>query len=703
MQDPKKALKPSDLNAKFQDSKSILTDHLSESRTNVNLFVGLHFSKKTKTNLSRAVSQSANDSETKIRVTKNHTNTICKYIINSILGLAPSGAIVPNNPSEIQDQKSAELHGAVWEDFSNRNKFKDHVRKWAHDYVVIGEVWINQFWDDSKGRLLGMEQTVDPVTGEVTGEKAVHEGDVVLERVWSWDVRMDTGAKSHDEAEWIGYEKMVSQDKIIKTFGDTEEIRRACKSDMDETYSIFDTQKADYKNEKGKVLLRQMYWRPCYQYPRGYFAYFTKDIILAEGELPTDKDGNVFFPLKHVGFDEIPTSPRSASVIRVIRPDQVEVNRCASSIAQIQATCGMDKMIIPVGGEVSADTTKAGIRMIKVPGGKASADYIQGRSGEQFLNTMTGAISEMYRKTGVPEVFDAKTQDTDILASLYKDERQSVQFSMYAEKFGDFIRDIMMETLRLKKAYMRDDAFVAAVGKSERINIPEFRAAADLGFQIKIEAQTGNLQSRYGKHIALTNVLQYIGTNLDKNTTGMLMKQLPFLNSEEIFSDYTLQYETARNIMLALDRGEVPDIVTSGEPEYFFKQLEMRKYKADFQFLPFQVQNNYLAQIEQYKALYNQNLAEVQRAKDGFIPADGPTVPVEGMYEIVQGSNGQGKQQRVQVPQSSIKWLIEQLQAQKIAFGQIETLTLGQQAEMAGSFNNQQGTEMPEGPVNGSF
>ena len=114
----------------------------------------------------------------------------------------------------------------------------------------------------------------------------------------------------------------------------------------------------------------------------------------------------------------------------------------------------------------------------------------------------------------------------------------------------------------------------------------------------------------------------------------------------------------------------------------------------------FQVQNNYQQQIEAYKQLYNQNLQEIQRAKDGFIPAEGPSVPVEGMYETVMGSNGQAKSQRVQIPQSSIKWLIEQLQAQKIGFGQIQSLPQGQQASMAQAYN--QGTEMPEGQVNGN-
>ncbi len=687
--------KASDLNSKFSDSKSQLTEHLAECRTNVNLFIGNHFQKKL-SRLSRTIDKSGAESDVKIRVTKNHTNTICKFIINSILGQAPTGVILPKNATEMSDQKSAELHKAVWEDYKTRNKFKEHVRRWAHDFVINGEVYINQFWDDSKGKKIGEEPITDSVTGEQTGTRPIFEGDVVLERIYPWDLRLDTGAKSFEEAEWVGYEKMVSQDAIKRTFGDTEETKKACRSDVDETYKVFDGSSGEYKDTKGKVLLRQIYFRPCMEHPQGYFVFFTKDAILHEGELPTD-----VFPIKCLLLDEIPTSPRGSSVIRMIRPDQMEVNRCASAIALTQMTVGFDKMIVPTGGEVDASVSKAGIRLLKVPGGKANAEVVPGRSGDQFLATMQAAISEMYQKTGVPEAFEEKGADTDMLASLYKNSRQKMRFSLYSDKFGDFICDVIMDTLRLKKLYMRDEQFVAAVGKAEQVNIPEFRATPDLGFQVKIEQSTEDLESRYGKHLSLTGIMQYIGTGLDKNTTGMILKQLPFLNSEEMSAEYTMEYDTCRNIMLALDRGEQPDIVQAGSPDYFYKQLEMRKYKPDFRFLPFQAQQAYEQSIAAYKELYNTNLTEIQRAQQGFIPYDGPTVPVDGMYETVTGSNGQSKSSRLQLPLSSLNWLVEHLQAQKIGFGNIQTLPQGQQADMAGSFNSQ-GAEMPEGPVNGN-
>lgn len=690
----KKELSVSDLNKQFEDSKSVINEHLAEARTNVNLFVGNHFQKKG-SRLSRSLDNLTDDKDVKIRVTKNHTNTICKYIINSILNQAPTGAILPKNPGEIQDQKSAEIHASIIEDYKIQNRFKAQVRRWAENYVTVGELFLNIFWDDNKGNLLGHEEVRDERTGEVTGTRPIFEGDAVTELVYAWDMRMDPGAKTFDEACWVGYEKMVDQNIILKLFGDTEENRKACKSDMDETYKVFDSTAVQYQDAKNRVLLRQCYYRPSTDYPDGYYVFFTKETIFAEGPLPKDRNGRVFFPIKYLGFDELPTSPRSISIIRQIRPDQMEVNRCASAIALTQMTMGFDKMIAPTGGEVDAGSMKAGVRVFRVPGGKQSADIIPGRSGEQFLNTMNSAISEMYRKTGVPENFDEKAADTDILASLYKNMRQKTRFSLYADKFGDFLVEIIEEVLRLKKAYMRDETFARVVGKDNLINIDEFRAMDDLGYQIKVEPATEDLESRFGKHIALTNTMQYLGQNLDQNTIGMLLKNLPFNNGEEIYSKFTIDYENARNILLALDRGEFPEVTTIEKPEYILAELNHRRRKPDFKFLDPRIQMNYLKQIEQYQAIYNQNLMTIQQAQAGFIPSDGPTVPVDGVYETVIGSNGQPKTQRVQLPLAAINDLIQKLQAQGNAFGNIQTLPLGQQAEMAQSFLEQSGLQPP--------
>lgn len=680
----KDKLSVSEIKRLFEESKTQSAEHLAELRSFNNLFQGNHFN-KTNSRLSRTLNEMPNTEEVKARVTKNHINTISKYIINSILSLAPTGVITPKNPSEIQDQKSAEIHGMIFSDFKGRNKLNTKIRSWVHDYVVSGECFLNLFWDDNVGIKIFPSPFYDQLGNEVQ-EPPFFEGDVVIERIFPWDVRMDVGAKSFDEASWVGYEKMVDGDVLKKSFGNHPDIDKAIKADSDDTYKVFQASTGTYKEAKGKVLLRQIYYRPCSDYPNGLYMFMTKEIELARGELPVDKSGNVFFPIKYLGFDEIPTCARSTSCIKQIRQEQYIVNQCASNIMQTQMTVGFDKLLVPAGGEISAGTHKAGIRIIRVPGGKQNADYIPGRSGDQFLATMTQNISEMYTKLGVPENWDEKNQDMDIMASLYKNMRQKTRFSLYAEKFSEFLCDVIETSLRLKKSYMRDETFFRVTGKSEYANIAEFRSLDDLGYQIKVEGGTEDLESRFGRYMALTQTMQYLGNNLDKNAIGMIMKNLPFNNNEEIGSKYTQGYENARNIMLALDRGEMPQIIQTGEPLYFSEELEHRMLKPDFRYLTEQIKQAYTQQAQAYRDLYTQNMQQVQMAQSGFIPADGPTVPVDGMYESSPGPNGEMKTKRVQVPQAAIEWVIEKLKSQGQAFGNVESLPMGQQAQVASQY-----------------
>jgi hypothetical protein len=674
----------SDLKRLFEESKTQLGDHLADTRTNNNLFQGNHFQKRN-AKISRHLEGNGTSEDIKIRITKNHINTVCKYIINSILHGAPTGVIGPKNPSELQDQKSAEIHKMVFEDYKYQNKLNAQIRSWVHDYVVSGEVFLNVFWDDNMGLKIRPPVQYDLNGMPVQGEP-FFEGDVECDRIYPWDVRQDPGAKTFATCKWIGYEKMVDKDAIKKLAPDHADLDQALKDDLDETYKVFEASTGTYKEAKGKVLLRQIYYRPCSEYPNGKFVFFTKDIILIEGELPVDQNGNVFFPIKYVGFDEIPTSARSSSVIKQVRSEQMEINRCASAIAHTQMTVGYDKLIVPTGGEVEAGATKAGVRIFKVPGGKQSSDFIQGRSGDQFLGTLQQNITELYNKLGVPENWDEKSPDTDMMAMLYKNMRQKTRFSLYSEKFSEFLIDVIITILKLKKAYMRDETFFRVTGKSEYQNIAEFRSLDDLGYQVKVEAGTEDLESKFGRFMSLTNILQYVGTNMDDNTKGMILRNLPFANGEEITSKLTMQYDNAKNIMLALDRGEATDLMQTGDPLYFAEQLENRKNKPDYRYLNQNIKSLYEQHIQAYQQMYADKAKQVQLAQSGFIPADGPTVPVDGMYETTMGPDGVQKTKRVQLPQASLVWLGEKLKSQGSVLGNIQSLDLSQQASIANQY-----------------
>ena len=79
---------------------------------------------------------------------------------------------------------------------------------------------------------------------------------------------------------------------------------------------------------------------------------------------------------------------------------------------------------------------------------------------------------------------------------------------------------------------------------------------------------------------------------MDKEDIGKIIRAMPFVNEDEVFDDVTMDYDTANNIILALDRGERPEPHSGENHKYMIKRLFSRTMKADFQFLPDEVKED---------------------------------------------------------------------------------------------------------------
>jgi hypothetical protein len=61
---------------------------------------------------------------------------------------------------------------------------------------------------------------------------------------------------------------------------------------------------------------------------------------------------------------------------------------------------------------------------------------------------------------------------------------------------------------------------IPAIGKSEYINIPEFKNADDLCHRIKVQARADDIESQMGKQLTLNHFLQYAGSNISGAKTS---------------------------------------------------------------------------------------------------------------------------------------------------------------------------------------
>lgn len=696
------------LNSYYTDGDSADQPIFAEQRSSILLVAGDHYNNKTSSFYKRLRDARSLNDEQKLRITKNHVRKICQIYANNIISMNPGVGFTPKDETSMHDQKVAELHQSVWEDARQRYDLDDKMDDWADNFVQIGEVIVKIFFDPSLGPVKGYEPQVDEETGNPMfsdfGEmipdeaKPVVPGEFVFEDVYGFNLLRPPECKDLRKAEWLCIRKMANQNELKRRFKNNPDIQKMIVTSQDETYVIFDALGGGYKKSSKQTMIREYYFRPSLLFPEGYYYITTKEGILAEGTLPGG-----LFPIVIACFDKVQTTPRGRSPVKTMRPYQAEINRCASKIAEHQITLGDDKLITRNGSQVSSGVSLPGVRTISVTG--LDPTILPGRDGSQYLASLNSNINELYSVMMVAEDSEMKdTQGVDPYVLLFRSARQKKKFQRYIKRFEKFLVEIVKLYLSLAKTHMPDDAVVWAVGKNEQVNIPEFRALPDTCYEVNIEAQADDIETKLGKQLVLNHALQYVGPQMERDDIGKLLRQMPFANVDETMDDFTMDYDMAKNDMLALDRGEQPAVAQTDNHVYMIRKLRNRISKPDYRYLPPAIQNNYNQKIDVHEQFEAANKMAIQRAEQGFIPTGGYLVGCD--FYVKDPSDATGvKTRRARVPYAAVEWLINQLQAQGQSEDSFNQMDQGAQAQIsnkmvqqgAGQQPSQQQPQMPNG------
>ncbi len=682
------------LNGYYTDADSCDQNIFAEMRSNVLLASGDQYMRKSNAFFRRLRDNRDLSNEQKLRLVKNHVQKICKLYANNILSMNPGVGFMPKDENSLHDQKVAELHQSVWQDAIERYGIHEKMDDWCDSFIQIGEVAVKLFYDPNLGNMKGYEAQTDPETGNpaldefggpVADEnKPMFEGEFVFEEIYGFNLLRPPECKDMKKAEWIGIRKMTDKQELLRRFKGNPDLMGKIRSDSDETYQIFDMLSGGYKKTNKQTMIREYYFRPSLLFPQGYFYITTKDGILSEGELPGG-----LFPIIFTAFDKVQTTPRGRSPIKTMRPYQAEINRSASKMAEHQITLGDDKLLIQNGTKVSGGTNLPGIRSVNYTG--TAPTILAGRDGSQYLNYMTSQITELYQVMMVAEdAAETNPGKLDPYILLFRSAKQKKKFQRYIARFEKFLIELVHLYLRLAKIHMPDDAVVWAVGKNERVNISEFRELPDTCYEIKIEAQADDIETKLGKQIVMNHALQYIGPQLKPDDIGKIMKQMPFANFDASFDDLTIDFDSSVNDMLALDRGERPPINQYDNHVYCIKRLTARMRKADFKFLDQAIQKNYADKVAAHQQMEAKNQEAIKRAEQGFIPTGGYLVTCDFYVKDPADATGL-KTRRARIPYQAMEWLMKQMEAQGQSQESLSDMNVGAKAQMADMMLSQNG------------
>jgi len=663
----------------------------AEMRSNLLLVSGDHYNKRGSRFWNRIRSTKELTDSQRLRLTKNHVATICGIITGNILSNAPNVTCIPNNEDEIQDQKTAELNKAVWDHHKKLLNFRGRVRQFGENFVQFGEVHAKMFWDTYKGDIIGYDQQTDELGEGMYSDdssptpdknKPVYSGQLCVEEVYGFNLLRCPTSQTMDESPYYIVRKMVEKSVVKELLKGNDKARGMYSTILDNeenTYLVFDGESASYEKQTDRILVREHYYRPCMLYPEGYYFLATRDVVLAEGPLPYG-----IWPFASCGFNKIPTSARCRSPIKQMRPYQIEINRSASAIATAQVTLGDDKLILPNGSRISDAGKLPGVRGISVAGG-ADPKILAGRSGDQYLPYMQSQIRELYEVMNVYESEKSRDGKMDSYALLYSSMRNKKKFKKYCEEFEDFVKRIAEISLDLLKEYLEEYHIIPMIGKSEMVNVEEFKHSEKNRFRFDIKAISDDADTMLGKQLAINHTLQYVGNNLEKNDIGKMVRAMPFMNYEEAYGDLTLDYDMSKNDMLAMERGEQPIYGPYDNHTYLVSRATNRMKKPDFRSLDQQIQQIYHRYVQEHEQKEVDVQLKIQRAQSGYIPTDGPLVKVD-MYI----NDSEGETVRARLPQRAIEWLTKQLEAQGTGQEKLEQLNDGVKAEMGDLMNQRQ-------------
>lgn len=658
-----------DLNKLYSEADTALNSHFAEIRSNILLDIGYHHPRRDRFSNARGPYFRYQKNRTQVNITKNHIQNITKFIRNSIQNRAPGGAILPQNPKELSDQKSAELNLSVYECLKDKNDLDDFYSKLIHDFVVCGETYAKVFYDEKGGKFLGYESELDE-QGRPIGEPVPQwEGGIVYEKLNPYNLLTDPEADSKREVKWECYRKLIPREILEKKYAGDESKLKAISGGADNDHQWFDGTTGVYSDVKDGVQVREFYFKPGMEFPNGYFYFATDSGILEEGELP---DGFCIFTSL---YDESPANPRAYSPVKYCKPFQSEINRCAGAIIKESIVLGHSTVLYSAGSKLTTASIGNGLKGLQYTG--ALPTVIPGRDGAQYEEYMSRITEEMYRIAQVPRHDEQKNSGSDAFSMLFRTMRDKMAFSLYGEKIEKLIIEIIDHSLKLARRYYPDDKVIPIVGKREAVNIAEFRDSSPDQYKIKVVPRTDDFAQMMGKSLQIGQALQYMGSSLEPEMAAELVRQMPFLNEEPILGDMLVKKDQADAVILSLDRGEQPFFFETADHEYMLTRLTRRMNEADFPLLDQKTQMGFQVQIEKHTKSMSAQQEEAARAAAGFIPSGGGLVSADFYV-----SSPEGKQHRVRLPYESVDWLVKKLNEQGSSVDKIGELPLSAQATL---------------------
>jgi hypothetical protein len=178
-----------------------------------------------------------------------------------------------------------------------------------------------------------------------------------------------------------------------------------------------------------------------------------------------------------------------------------------------------------------------------------------------------------------------------------------------------------------------------------------------------------------------------VGQNLAEEDLALLIRNMPYVNKEQIFESKLLNYDGVVNDILSMDRGEQVSVNFYDDHQYYINKFTLRKKKPDYKYLPENVKQMYDVVIQQHEQYEVEKLRQMQLAQSALIPTTGYMVKLD-MYMSKPSANGESLEtKRAEAPYDAVKWLLDKIAQQGVSMDGFESMDPSAQQQIAQQFS----------------
>lgn len=433
-------------------------------------------------------SQRRGDPNAPVRVTVNKIGGLVERVIARLTKHAPIPEARPVTDTQ-KDVNAAKVGTRILDhELNTRLNFQQRLVELYFWVLPLGWSFFHVRWDPNAGQIVG-SLTED---GEVV---QVHQGDITLDEVPAFEVRIDPNAKRFRDARWLIRTVAMTKEAVYEQYGILPEGEEA--DSMADEWRLTDLAgqtTAEGKKGKGRpgqhIAVHQFWLRPGGRIsPEGaVFTWSGKTILEPVKPFPYQHGRLPFVP-----FNLLPAlggHPAGRTWVTDLVGIQRDYNDARSREATIRRQL-TPKIVAPV-GSIDPNRLTSRVEVITYnPIGTAPALQMpDGRWMAQYEQTMNRADAEMGDRAGQQEVSQGKAASSAPAAGILAlQEADETKLAISSTELAASVEDLGYQVLMLVKQFWTEERVVRTWSRDGVLEADHF-SGADLGDQLDVHVSS---------------------------------------------------------------------------------------------------------------------------------------------------------------------------------------------------------------------